>query len=168
MKKIFSTLCGICATAFIASTIITVSSCSQDDDYYESDMYTMAEPLETRAAEPGTGEPLMIAAGSDTIYRNDILSEPTEVIFTWPQGSFGTGHPTFSVSIFVKTLDGLYGFSEWGDLRYEIYDIQTSWVGGSQFKATIRVHTKTISSNEIISTHQVEFTQIFNFKYLNQ
>ena len=55
MKKIFSTLCGICATAFIASTIITVSSCSQDDDYYESDMYTMAEPLETRAAEPGEG-----------------------------------------------------------------------------------------------------------------
>ena len=53
MKKILSYLCGICATAFIASTIITVSSCSQDDDYYESDMYTMAEPLETRAAEPG-------------------------------------------------------------------------------------------------------------------
>ncbi len=55
MKKIFSTLCGICATAFIVTTIFTISSCSQDDDYYESDMYTMAEPLETRAAEPGGG-----------------------------------------------------------------------------------------------------------------
>ena len=56
MKKIFSTLCGVCATAFIVTTIFTISSCSQDDDYYESDMYTMAEPLETRAAEPGGGE----------------------------------------------------------------------------------------------------------------
>ena len=137
MKKIFSTLCGICATAFIASTIITVSSCSQDDDYYESDMYTMAEPLETRAAEPGTGEPLMIAAGSDTIYRNDILSEPTEVIFTWPQGSFGTGHPTFSVSIFVKTLDGVSEFSFLLFLTYHFYDILTTWFGGSLFKASI-------------------------------
>ena len=45
--------CGIFAIAFIAATIILVSSCSQDDDFYESDMYTMAEELETRAGEPG-------------------------------------------------------------------------------------------------------------------
>ena len=55
VKKNFN-LCGIFATMFVAATIFTVSSCSQDDDYYESDMYTMAEPSETRAAEPGGGE----------------------------------------------------------------------------------------------------------------
>ena len=54
VKKKFN-FCGIFSTMFVAATIFSVSSCSQDDDYYESDMYTMAEPLETRAAEPGEG-----------------------------------------------------------------------------------------------------------------
>ena len=55
MKKKFN-LCGIFATMFVAAIIFSVSSCSQDDDYYESDMYTMAEPLETRAGlEPSPG-----------------------------------------------------------------------------------------------------------------
>ena len=56
--KEFSNFCSIFATAFIAATIILVSSCSQDDDFYESDKYTMAEELETRACEPGEGDPL--------------------------------------------------------------------------------------------------------------
>ena len=47
--------CGIFAIAFIAATIILISSCSQDDDFYESDKYTMAEELETRTPEPGGG-----------------------------------------------------------------------------------------------------------------
>ena len=51
----FRSLTRTFATAFIAATIILVSSCSQDDDFYESDMYTMAEELETRAGEPGGG-----------------------------------------------------------------------------------------------------------------
>mgnify|MGYP006916119153 CR=1 FL=1 len=59
----FRSLTRTFATAFIAATIILVSSCSQDDDYYDSDMYTMAEKLETRAGEGGgTPNP------SDTLY----------------------------------------------------------------------------------------------------
>ena len=38
MKK-FSNYCGIFATLFVTTTIILLASCSQDDDYYDSDMY---------------------------------------------------------------------------------------------------------------------------------
>lgn len=46
--------CGIFATLFVTTTIILLASCSQDDDYYESDMYTLAE-METRLGDPEQG-----------------------------------------------------------------------------------------------------------------
>ena len=46
--------CGIFATLFVTTTIIFLASCSQDDDYYDSDMYTLAE-MGTRLAEGGEG-----------------------------------------------------------------------------------------------------------------
>lgn len=39
----FSNFCGIFATVFVTTTIILLASCSQDDDNYDSDMYTLAE-----------------------------------------------------------------------------------------------------------------------------
>ncbi|MBR1666733.1 MAG: hypothetical protein IJ693_00495 [Bacteroidaceae bacterium] len=46
--------CGIFATTFLATTIALISSCSQDDDFYDSDMYTLAEEMTTRSGgEPG-------------------------------------------------------------------------------------------------------------------
>ena len=42
MRKI-SNFCGIFATLFVTTTMVLLASCSQDDDYYESDMYTLAE-----------------------------------------------------------------------------------------------------------------------------
>ena len=41
--------CGIFATVFVTTTMVLLASCSQDDDYYESDMYTLAE-MGTRLA----------------------------------------------------------------------------------------------------------------------
>lgn len=59
MKKdqIFS---GIFATVFVASTTLIVSSCNQDDDYYDTDMHTLAEKRMTRSGEPGGGEGLIM------------------------------------------------------------------------------------------------------------
>lgn len=168
MKKILSYLCGICATAFIASTIITVSSCSQDDDYYESDMYTMAEPLETRAAEPGTGEPLMIAAGIDTFYYHDIIPATIEVIVSWPEGSFGTGHPTFFPSITANIEGGIDNSYEIGNFRYEIYNTQSSWVGGCRVLETIKYRMKKIDTNTVLCDSTAEKCESLHFKYLNQ
>ena len=67
MKKNIN-FCGIFAIMFVAAIIFSVSSCSQDDDYYESDMYTMAEPLEARAIlepNPGGGD------GNDVPYQSN-------------------------------------------------------------------------------------------------
>ena len=41
--KNFSNFCGIFATLFVTTTMVLLASCSQDDDYYDSDMYTLAE-----------------------------------------------------------------------------------------------------------------------------
>lgn len=51
--------CGIFATLFVTTTIILLASCSQDDDYYESDMYTLAE-METRLGDPEQGGGIVI------------------------------------------------------------------------------------------------------------
>ena len=52
-----TSFCGIFATLFVTTTMVLLASCSQDDDYYESDMYTLAE-MGTRLGdpEPGGGE----------------------------------------------------------------------------------------------------------------
>lgn len=57
MRKI-KNYCGIFATLFVTTTIILLASCSQDDDYYDSDMYTLAE-MGTRlgGGDPGSGGP---------------------------------------------------------------------------------------------------------------
>ena len=52
MRKI-TNFCGIFATLFVTTTIILLASCSQEDDNYESDMYTLAE-MGTRLG--GNGE----------------------------------------------------------------------------------------------------------------
>ncbi len=77
MKK-FSNFCGIFATAFVTTTIILLASCSQDDDYYDSEMYTLAE-MGTRLAEEGeSGDP---GWGGNTLpqYYLEEVSETTHV-----------------------------------------------------------------------------------------
>jgi len=56
MKKKLSS-CGIFATAFFATAMLTIVSCSKDDEYYDSDMYTLAEVPTTRSiGSPGEAE----------------------------------------------------------------------------------------------------------------
>ena len=58
MKIKFKNFCGIFATLFVTITMVLLASCSQDDDNYDSDMYTLAE-MGTRLGgkgDPGDGE----------------------------------------------------------------------------------------------------------------
>lgn len=50
--KDFKFYCGIFATLFVATTATLLTSCSQEDDDYDTDMYTLAERMGTRA-NPG-------------------------------------------------------------------------------------------------------------------
>ena len=68
---VFRSLTRTFATIFMVATAITIVSCSQDDDDYNSDMYTLAEKMETRSGgDPGGGggyTPTPIRIPNDTI-----------------------------------------------------------------------------------------------------
>ena len=88
--------CGILATAFIAATMIIVSSCSQEDDYYDTDMYTMAEELETRAGEPGN-EPATerwIKAGSIDMEAGTSSQHRITFYVSWEEQTISDGIKT--------------------------------------------------------------------------
>ena len=52
MKIKIKNFCGIFATLFVTTTMVLLASCSQDDDYYDSDMYTLAEMGTRLGGEP--------------------------------------------------------------------------------------------------------------------
>ena len=80
----FSNFCGIFATVFVTTTIILLASCSQDDDNYDSDMYTMAE-MGTRlgGGDPGGGGPAPVITQVDSITEtHEMYFFPNEVFYS--------------------------------------------------------------------------------------
>lgn|SRR5574344_409644 len=57
--KDFKFYCGIFATLFVATTATLLTSCSQEDDDYDTDMYTLAERMGTRALGGDVQEPMI-------------------------------------------------------------------------------------------------------------
>lgn len=95
--------CGIFATLFVTTTIILLTSCSQDDDYYEnSEMYTLAE-MGTRSGggDPG-GQPDPVI----TYVPEDSLIEDHEFYF-FPNNVFNS--LGFQNNPFVAIDPSLYG-----------------------------------------------------------
>ncbi len=99
----FSNLCGIFATLFVTTTMILLASCSQDDDNYDSDMYTLAE-MGTRLSggDPGGGGPAPVITHVDSI---TILEE----MCFYPNTVFNSSD--FQHSPFVAIDPSLYGTS---------------------------------------------------------
>lgn len=100
----FKNFCGIFATVFVTTTIILLASCSQDDDYYESDMYTLAE-MGTRSGggDPG-GQPEPVV----TILTEYPVTHYYELCF-FPNSVFNLS--SFQHSPFVAIDPSLYGTS---------------------------------------------------------
>lgn len=81
--------CGILTTIFIISTAITIISCSQDDDCYNSDMYTLAEQMETRnGGDPNNGgeleDNLTYMPPVEMIpyhFSDTVISFPTQIVY---------------------------------------------------------------------------------------
>lgn len=69
MKKIKS-ICGVFATMLFTTTVTFLFSCSQEDDDYDTDMYTLAEHRRTRLAgendetPPSTPRDTLLCSGS--------------------------------------------------------------------------------------------------------
>ena len=113
--------CGIFATLFV-TTIILLASCSQDDDCYESDMYTLAE-METRNGGNG-GDPGGGGGVNLPMYYMDVISDPThvyayfDVIVTarCEKNIWALLHP--EISMFVDTA----GVTNIKDVQIKDYD----------------------------------------------
>ncbi len=85
----FSNFCGIFATLFVTTTMVLLASCSQDDDNYDSDMYTLAE-MGTRLGGEG-GNP----GGGGSSLPMYYLEEVTETACV---------HPFIDVVVTAKCL----------------------------------------------------------------
>ena len=95
-RKKFS---GIFAAVFVAATVITLASCSQDDEYYEDGLFTRADEMMTRSGEQGgytPTPPTLTPVPEDTIERAYIFHfGPNEPVY-------GDSLPAFDVSIDVR------------------------------------------------------------------
>lgn len=98
MKK--TNFCGIFATVFVVATVITLASCSQDDEYYEDGLFTRADEMMTRSGEQGgyTPTPPTIS----TLIPEEGLSRPFTFMFTPTDPVYADSLPTFSSNIDVK------------------------------------------------------------------
>ncbi|MBR1666735.1 MAG: hypothetical protein IJ693_00505 [Bacteroidaceae bacterium] len=91
---------GIIMVAF-TTLLFTFLGCSQDDEYYNSDMYTMAEQLETRGGEPG-------GQGKKRIYINPHCPQdirPTDIPSPTTPTLYGEYDDT-TLSIFINGYSG--------------------------------------------------------------
>ena len=165
--KLKSNFCGIFATTFMVATAITIASCSQDDDYYDSNMYTLAEKMETRSGgDPGGGtggEALKILAGADTFYYRELFPVMLEEIVSWPEGYFGLGHPEFVPTLHVNFVDNM-DIDLNRRIRYEVASTQVSWFGGMGVNGKVVLNRINIDSNQIIGTTTVKIAEAINME----
>ena len=122
MRK-FSNFCGIFATVFVTTTVVLLASCSQDDDNYDSDMYTMAE-MGTRlgggGGDPGGGGsgtggemgPVWLEEGSDSIVYDDINIQH-DIVFniSWNGQFYDNAHATITWSAARNRSNELFYYS---------------------------------------------------------
>ena len=93
-RKNFS---GIFSAVFAVATVITLASCSQDDEYYEDGLFTRADEMMTRGGEQGGYTPTPTPIASDTIERSyTFVFRPIDPVYK-------DSLPTFDVSIDVMT-----------------------------------------------------------------
>ena len=157
-------LSGIFATVFAVATVITLASCSQDDEYYEDGLFTRADEMMTRAGEPGgytptpTPPPVQkIAAGVDTFYYDIplVYSIDIESIISWEEGYTSvTAHPVnpqISASFFPSSTDGRY--------RFEIVDQKVNWLGATGVIGYITYIAIDMHTSDTINTEEIEFIE---------
>lgn len=111
----FTNFCGIFATTFMVATAITIASCSQDDDYYDSNMYTLAEKMETRSGgDPGGEVPhqlregLPVYAGDTIIHDVQIGNFFADLYISWTRGFTGMRTPRSGVNVIYNFRDYTY------------------------------------------------------------
>ncbi|MGM9691510.1 MAG: hypothetical protein ACI3ZJ_11945 [Bacteroidaceae bacterium] len=160
--------CGIFATVFVTTTMVLLASCSQDDDYYESDMYTLAE-MGTRlgGGDPGGGYdpnppiPYLgnpVQAGADTINFELASDCPMEAYINWSRGYTGMTAPVSGISVSISFYPIL-----WEDnVSYFITSSTAEWFG---LNNDMRIKIK-YSKDSIVNIDNRDTTYIFNREHI--
>ena len=161
MKK--RNICGIFATVFAIATVISLASCSQDDEYYyDSEMFTRSEEMMTRGGEQGgytptPPSPQQIAAGADTFYYDIPLTSLIEIesVISWNNGYTAvTAHPVnhqISASFFPGPTDGSY--------KFEIVEQKVNWLGATGVIGYITYRAIDLHTSDTINAETIEFIE---------
>ena len=160
--------CGIFATVFVTTTMVLLASCSQDDDYYESDMYTLAE-MGTRlgGGDPGGGydpnPPIPyfgnpVQAGADTINFELAADCPMEAYINWSRGYTGMTAPVSRISVLISFYPILWENNDTCRAVYYITSSTAEWFG---FNNDMKIKIK-YSKDSIVNINNRDTTYIFN------
>ena len=112
-RKNFS---GIFSAVFAVATVITLASCSQDDEYYEDGLFTRADEMMTRAGEPGGNTP---TPPTQTPVPRDTLERAYVFHFVPDVPGYNDRLPGFDVSIDVRLFKYQYEDDE-GNIEEEL------------------------------------------------
>ena len=112
-RKNFS---GIFSAVFAVATVITLASCSQDDEYYEDGLFTRADEMMTRAGEPGGYTP---TPPTQTPVPGDTLERAYVFHFVPDVSGYNDRLPSFDVSIDVRLFKYQYEDDE-GNIEEEL------------------------------------------------
>ncbi|MCR5044300.1 MAG: hypothetical protein K6A93_09255 [Bacteroidaceae bacterium] len=169
MKIKFKNFCGIFATLFVTTTMVLLASCSQDDDNYDSDMYTLAE-MGTRlgGGDPGNGgydpnPPIPyfgnpVKAGADTINFELAADCPMEAYINWSRGYTGMTAPVSGISVLISFYPILWENNDTCRAVYYITSSTAEWFG---FNNDMKIKIK-YSKDSIVNIDNRDTTYIFN------
>ena len=115
MKKI-KNFCGIFDTVFVTTTMVLLASCSQDDDYYDSDMYTLAE-MGTR----------LVGDGEDTSPAFSKIADMDSVLIDFKNMMGHTVNST-KVRLYILATNDMTQFGARAELNPRDGDFRTASV----------------------------------------
>lgn len=143
----FTNFCGIFATIFVTTTIILLASCSQDDETYDSDMYTLAEEMGTRSGgnggDPGGGG----GEGTiDTVYLCGDLGE--HWVHFLSSSLTGTSLKVHLYALADSSLTHWAARAQFDDRTVEVESITADYVSSDSLNVNLRLNIEIFYQNK--------------------
>ena len=127
--------CSIFAIVTVAMTAFLITGCEKNEEYYsQSNEYTLADRMMTRAAEGGDVTPpilIEIEEGGDTSFYDIANGVTLEVFIHWDRGNLAFINPTIS----TQFKDGI---SYNDHYEFSLSSSHVWWIGSSSVGGNIR------------------------------
>ena len=142
---------GVCATGIAVAAMLSVVSCSGDDEYYERGNYTLARKRVTRSAEHPSSQPPSLSVK----YRSG--NEDVEVVSEFGRLNFNvswTGGNMDNIHVNYIDCDNTSGYTTYTDclgVERKVYNKEVVKVE--------KIGNAKLCGNVIIAVFQVTYTQ---------